>query len=266
MNKTNVISFSLYGDIPRYCIGALANLELAPVIYPGWQCRFYVDSSVPPSCLKDIESHGGELVWGNKNLGPMYGRYWRCFVACDATVGRFIVRDVDSRLNTREKAAVDAWIQSGKTFHLMRDSAYHVKPALAGMWGALGGVFPQIHALVDAWGQYDQQGQNDSFVSQVLFPLMANDYLCHDDSGNHSDGIPFPLHPPLSGTSHVGEIVDPQWHPTDIWRRAGELGNIVRRQELALAELQRELALLRQSKGAKGAAPLRMLRGLFRRR
>jgi hypothetical protein len=239
MNKTNIISFSLYGDRPIYCIGALANLKLAPTIYPGWKCRFYVDASVPLSCRSEIESNGGELVFVNKSLGPMYGRYWRCFVACDPAVGRFVVRDVDSRLNTREKAAVDQWIESGKTFHLMRDSAYHVNLALGGMWGGLGGVFPQIHELVDGWGQYDKWGQHDSFVSEVLFPLMANDYLCHDDSGNHSDGIPFPKHPPLSGTSHVGEIVDPDWHPTDIWRRAGELSNIIRRQELSLEELRR---------------------------
>jgi hypothetical protein len=47
------------------------------------------------------------------------------WVAADADVDRFIVRDADSRLNSREKAAVDAWIASGATFPIMRDCFAH---------------------------------------------------------------------------------------------------------------------------------------------
>ena len=42
-------------------------------------------------------------------------------------------RDSDSLLNIREKKAVDEWIKSDKSFHIMRDHKYHKTRILAGM-------------------------------------------------------------------------------------------------------------------------------------
>ena len=47
MTMNKIVSFSLYGDAPLYCEGALRNVELAKSIYPGWRCRFYIDGTVP---------------------------------------------------------------------------------------------------------------------------------------------------------------------------------------------------------------------------
>ena len=38
-----VISFSLWGDNPKYTIGAMRKAELAATWYKGWKCRFYCD-------------------------------------------------------------------------------------------------------------------------------------------------------------------------------------------------------------------------------
>ena len=35
-----VIAFSLWGDNPKYTLGALQNLSLAKLVYPDWVCRF----------------------------------------------------------------------------------------------------------------------------------------------------------------------------------------------------------------------------------
>lgn len=53
--------------------------------------------------------------------GSKFGMIHRFTVAADTTVDRYIVRDVDSRLNYRERFAVEEWIQSGKSIHIMRD-------------------------------------------------------------------------------------------------------------------------------------------------
>jgi len=55
---------------------------------------------------------------------------WRFSVAGDDSVDRYIVRDVDSRLNARERFAVEEWIVSGNPLHLMRDHPYHVAPIM----------------------------------------------------------------------------------------------------------------------------------------
>jgi hypothetical protein len=227
-DMNQVISFSLYGNRRIYCEGALRNLELAPVYYPGWRCRIYIDETVPQFYQKQLIAGGAEIIKvTKKSLGPMYGKYWRYWVAGDNQVDRFIVRDIDSRLNPRERAAVDEWIASGKSFHLMRDIIYHSRyRALGGMWGGIGGKLPLVADLTDRWGLYDQHGQSDRFVSEVLFPFMKDDYICHDGTGNCSDnGRSFPPHPPLVGTRYVGEIIEVDKPPIDIWRQSAEFEN-----------------------------------------
>jgi hypothetical protein len=253
----DVISFSLYGGDSKYCVGALLNVELAHVIYPGWTCRFYVDDTVPDTFVAGLLSLGAEVITMARAPWPMYGRYWRLYVAADDTVARYIIRDADSRLNLREKAAVDAWVGSGKTFHLMRDSKHHKTRALAGMWGGMGGSIKNIRELVERWGQYDAKGQCDRFVSEVIFPLMGDDYICHDSAGYYSDGVPFPTHPPLTQTSYVGQIIDVESPITDIWRHAGELedANVVLQGQIV--ELTRALHEMHASLSWRVTAPAR---------
>jgi hypothetical protein len=157
-----IISFSLYGSLPLYTDGAITNAELAPHLYPGWTVRFYVDETTPADVVSALRTRQAEILRvAAPRLGPMYGRYWRFWVAAEPDIERFIVRDADSRLNTREAAAVDDWIKSGKSFHVMRDCAAHRKRMLGGMWGATGNTLPQIRHLTDSWGHYSQQGEND---------------------------------------------------------------------------------------------------------
>ncbi len=41
-----IISFSLWGQNPKYLTGAIRNAVLVKQIYPDWVCRFYVDNKV----------------------------------------------------------------------------------------------------------------------------------------------------------------------------------------------------------------------------
>ena len=42
-----VISFSLWGDNPTYNIGAIKNAEQAKILYPEFECWFYVHENSP---------------------------------------------------------------------------------------------------------------------------------------------------------------------------------------------------------------------------
>lgn len=251
-----VISFSLYGDARYYCDGALQNALLAPVIYPGWKCRFYVDRSVPARYVAALEERGCEVVKVSKSLGPMYGRYWRFWVASDPTVERFIVRDVDSRLNLREKAAVDEWIRSGKKYHIMRDHPAHIRRVHAGMWGARGGVLPEIARLVDAWGHYERQGDNDRFMSEIIYPLMAGDYLCHDSLGHFDDATPFPVQQGDPWETHIGARVHPE-SSVNLTEVIEYLTNRTNALEREVADVRSQCDALRASLSWRITAPLR---------
>lgn len=53
---------------------------------------------------------------------------------------RYIVRDSDSRLNARDRIAVEEWIESGKPIHSIRDHVNHCFPMNGGMWGGIRGA------------------------------------------------------------------------------------------------------------------------------
>ncbi|MGB7205573.1 MAG: tetratricopeptide repeat protein, partial [Anderseniella sp.] len=134
----NIIAFSLWGDGEKYMTGATENARLAPDIYPGWTCRFYCDDTVPERVRDQLKAHGAEIVMAVRT-NPFDGLFWRFIPMNDGKTRHFLVRDADSIINHREKAAVDAWLASGKAFHVMRDWWTHTELMLAGMWGGVGG-------------------------------------------------------------------------------------------------------------------------------
>ena len=50
-------------------------------------------------------------------------------------VDLYVSRDLDSRLNERELAAVQEWLDSSKEFHFMRDHPQHDTTILGCGWG-----------------------------------------------------------------------------------------------------------------------------------
>jgi len=52
MNK--IISISVWGNKPQYCIGAIENAKLAKKLLPDWKCRIFVDHTVPIESQKEL--------------------------------------------------------------------------------------------------------------------------------------------------------------------------------------------------------------------
>ncbi|XP_043246502.1 uncharacterized protein LOC122394029 [Amphibalanus amphitrite] len=72
----------------------------------------------------------------NSSVHHGEGVLWRFLPLADPSVELFISRDLDSLLGQRESDAVQEWIKSGKTIHVMRDHPLHSVSILAGAWGA----------------------------------------------------------------------------------------------------------------------------------
>ena len=62
------------------------------------------------------------------------GAMWRFLAINDPEAEYVIFRDADSVVSHRESEAVAEWIESGHSFHTMRDSGSHTALILAGMW------------------------------------------------------------------------------------------------------------------------------------
>lgn len=170
-----IISFSLWGNNERYTQGAIANGQLAKLVYPGWDCWFWVGADVSDEIRTVLEGLGRVLEMPPGNWTSMF---WRFYPA--AYTEPVIVRDTDSRLSFRERMAVDEWLKSNKDFHIMRDHPYHATPILGGMWGARNGILPDIHK--QTMGFTDNRWQIDQeFLADIVYPIVESRSCVHDE-------------------------------------------------------------------------------------
>lgn len=137
-----VLSFSLYGDDPKYTYGLIENLKIKERegLYEDWDTIVYYDDSVP-SCILDILKQHNVFLRNVNDCGILPAS-WRFLAYDEVEVERFVCRDADSRISKREEFAVKQWEDSGKILHIMRDHPHHGayqygKPILGGMWGML---------------------------------------------------------------------------------------------------------------------------------
>jgi len=203
----NIIAFSLWGNVPKYTIGAIRNAELAKEIYPGWVCRFYIGNDVPLDIVDCLRKEGAEIVeFGESGWN---GMFWR-FFAADNHDGVMISRDTDSRLSAREKAAVDEWLASDKDFHIMRDHPYHQTEILGGMWGVRNGLLKDIRRMIVNYntGDFDNKYQVDqNFLREVVYPIVQRTSFVHDEYFMDPDRRPFPIKR-VNARDFVGQVFD----------------------------------------------------------
>ncbi|XP_064094674.1 uncharacterized protein LOC135206989 [Macrobrachium nipponense] len=143
-DEQRVISLSLYGENPGYWNGLPEILSQARLLYPEWKVWLYTN---PRSRMKVLcpllQKHDHlricdvtNLPQPLSNISKVNPMFWRIAPLGDPKVGSLLVRDSDSKLTEREQKAVQEWLESGKTFHVMRDHPQHTTPILGGMWGA----------------------------------------------------------------------------------------------------------------------------------
>lgn len=130
----NYLSFSLYGDDPKYVIGGVKNMELLPEIYPGWKAVYYIGKSVPANAIARLTELGALVVQTDYPETPsaMLWRYQAIFIE---DVENVIFRDTDSRISMREARLVNQWLESRKDIHIVRDHPNHTSAILGGLWG-----------------------------------------------------------------------------------------------------------------------------------
>ena len=188
------ISYSLWGDNELYNIGIVKNAQQVPEIYSGWRMIVYHDNSVPKETLRVLEDLNVKLV----NVdGHTHGMFWRFFASDFIDCEYAIFRDGDSRLSVREKMAVDEWIESGKTIHVMRDHPAHQIPygnnglgILGGMWGIKGNTIPMKES-VENFSKNKTMGYGiDQTFLKTIYNVFENDRCTHDDFFERK---PFPI-------------------------------------------------------------------------
>ena len=192
---TNYVSFSLWGNSPIYNVGAIKNAQLMDVFYPDWKMIVFYDNSVPQSTIDKLSELG--VVLRDMTGNGIYGMFWRFFAHDESDCEYVVFRDTDSRISEREKMAVDEWIRSGKSIHVMRDHPAHKIPygnnsigILGGMWGIKSNIIP----LTDMIKKYPKSTEtnygNDQAFLKNIYNIFKEDNFTHDD---FFEKKPFPI-------------------------------------------------------------------------
>ena len=175
-----VISFSLWGNNPTYNIGAIRNAQDAKIMYPDFECWFYIHKeSVPKDTIDKLSKlDNTKIIFKHGDLiKPMM---WRFEAIDDKNVFIMLSRDTDTTLLLREKLAVDDWVNDNTLFHIMRDHPHHNFHILGGMFGTK--KIPSIPSWINIMNMYNQTGDrmyDQDFLRDFIYPLIQNNSTIH---------------------------------------------------------------------------------------
>jgi len=182
-----IIAFSLWGNDPVYLQGAIENAKIAPFIYPGWTCRFYIDDSIRSETIEILLKYKAEII--DLSRFDLIKYFWRFLPISEKTIERFVVRDCDSRLNIREAMAVREWEASQYPFHIMRDDVCHSLSIQGGMRGAITfdeNIQEDINKFLST-NQHkslpykDNYNVDQMFLNKILWPKIIDKHMAHSE-------------------------------------------------------------------------------------
>jgi len=166
MNK--IIAFSLWGNNPKYTVGAILNAQLAKIIFPEWDCHFYYDDSVSNLVVTALNNFTN--VTTIKVTDGTFGAFWRFRSMVPGTI--VLSRDTDSRLSYREKQIVDDWLLSKTKLCTIRDHANHYEfPILAGMWGMRDGISSECMDAMSSFNTTHSYLIDQIYLRQIVWPM-----------------------------------------------------------------------------------------------
>jgi hypothetical protein len=175
----NYISFSLYGNNPKYTIGAIENAKFIDANLNDWSAIFYCAQDVGENIIDGLLACGATVLRQSADWHPN-GMFWRFQATWDLDYQFLIFRDTDSRISNREMSALVEWQQSGKLVHIMRDHPYHRTKILGGMWGIRSeakAILPGSETM-KLFGE--GHGQDQFYLANYVYPRVRNETYVHD--------------------------------------------------------------------------------------
>lgn len=153
---------------------------LIPDVYPGWEVRVYIDKN--HYCIPKLKREFPFVQIVEKPLTPgSSGMFWRLEASFDTAYSHVIVRDVDSRVNVKEKECVDDWILSGKSLHIIRDHPAHNNiRMLGGAHGYTPTTCQFMREELSAWNHNNNYGDDEKFLQERVYTKFdKTDIIAH---------------------------------------------------------------------------------------
>jgi len=156
-------------------------------------------------------------------------------IASDSTVDRYIIHDVDSRLNSRDRIAIEEWITSKYPIHIVRDHVNHCIVMNGGMWGGTKDILSSMKDKILNWHSRDEYMSDLYFLEEHVWPDIKYKQIAHDSycCDRFPNTKPFPTQR-FSTYQHVGQVFDqydqPRYLDIDGYIRGVPIPNTCRKQ------------------------------------
>lgn len=199
-----IISYSIWGENPRYTEGAVQNAKLSKYYYPEWTNRFYCGLDVTKDILDRLSKISNTEIIIVDEPCDWTGMFWRFYAASDSDI--MISRDADARISKREACAVNNWLHSNNDFHIMRDHPYHARLIMGGMWGCRNGILSNIKDLIFNFDKINRYETDQDFLGRIVYPIIHDKATVHD---SFHENKPFPSDCGLRIPAfHIGQAYD----------------------------------------------------------
>jgi hypothetical protein len=177
-----VLTFSLWGSLPRYTIGAIKNVDIAKQLYPEFECWFYIHAeTVPKEIIEELSKKDNvRIIIKDGDLNTCKPMMWRFEAIDEIDVEIMMPRDTDTRIYLREREAFDEWMKSNKSFHIMRDHPAHGSGILGGMFGTKKLTHtPSWKEIMKNFKQKGLRQYDQDFLVNYIYPNIINDCVIH---------------------------------------------------------------------------------------
>lgn len=202
-----VISFCLYGNHPKYVNGLFENMDIINTYLIDFMVYLYLGNDVSEEVVSKCKLYKNIrmiLVDANNAVLMMH----RCF-PIDDNIEVLFCRDLDSRINARDRWTMDEFIRSDKHFHIVRDHYYHKSRIMAGIWGIKKHFSFNMKQLVGCFNDEIKYGMDELFLQENVYPLIKDDVLIHSNISGFLNEIITPIEYPLNQpTDFIGNVID----------------------------------------------------------
>ena len=184
-----IISYALYGNNKKYCLGMLENLKINKIKLPEWITYIYYSEDVPNEYIEMYKHYNPILIKCKKTDYKWEGMFWRFNPINNNNINIFLSRDADSRITDREIKFINDFINSDKCFHIIRDNPGHEIEILGGTFGVKVKEFNKKYKIKNIdeyileyrklYHKNIEKQPDQIFLRDKIWPLIKNDNYCH---------------------------------------------------------------------------------------
>ena len=182
--QSKVVSVTLFGHKRKYIKGAEKLAKSVRRNLPDWQLIIFVGNSISSRLREGLKAQGVKII----SVGEaenLTASAWRFRVNQLGNPDWVIFRDSDSIISKREANAINQWILSDLSAHIIRDHPFHSAKILAGLWGIRPARFRWFSESVQAYDFKDEYGSDQKFLSDNVYSRIISSTLVHASFHKH---------------------------------------------------------------------------------